>query len=205
MRMGQRVTPAPALDDTWPRPTHDLIEESCMRIPTTFDRALLAAALLLASSPAVPVACSQEEVRGIPPAPPRAEGLGPWQRLILRGATLIDGTGAPPVGPVDIVVEGNRIKNIKSVGAPGTPIDATKRPKAESADHEIDLTGHYVLPGFVDLHGHLGGHEQGTPAEYVLKLWMGHGITTSSDPGSGNGLEFMVEHRKRSEANQITG
>jgi len=175
-----------------------------MRIPTTFHRALLAAALLLASSPAVPVAWSQEEVRGIPPAPPRAEGLGPWQRLILRGATLIDGTGAPPVGPVDIVVEGNRIKNIKSVGAPGTPIDATKRPKAESGDHEIDLTGHYVLPGFVDLHGHLGGHEQGTPAEYVLKLWMGHGITTSSDPGSGNGLEFMVEHKKKSEANQIT-
>jgi hypothetical protein len=38
----------------------------------------------------------------------------------------------------------------------------------------------------------------------VLKLWMAHGITTSADPGSGNGLEFMVEHKKKSEANQIT-
>ena len=108
------------------------------------------------------------------------------------------------MGPVDIVVEGNRIKDIKSVGAPGAPIDQTKRPKAEPGDHEIDLAGHYVLPGFVDLHGHMGGYEQGTPAEYVLKLWMSHGITTSADPGSGNGLDFMVEHKKKSEANQIT-
>ena len=30
------------------------------------------------------------------------EGDGPHQRLILRGATIIDGTGAPPMGPVDI-------------------------------------------------------------------------------------------------------
>ncbi len=149
-------------------------------------------------------AAAQSEVRSIPPAPPRAEGEGPWKRLILRGATLVDGTGAPPAGPVDIVVEGNRIKDVKSVGAPGSPIDQTKRPRLEPGDHEIDVSGQYVLPGFVDLHGHMGGYEQGTPAEYVLKLWMGHGITTSCDPGSGNGLDFMVEHKRKSELNQIT-
>jgi imidazolonepropionase-like amidohydrolase len=149
-------------------------------------------------------AAAQTEIRSITPAPPRAEGEGPWKRLILRGATLIDGTGAPPVGPVDIVVEGNRIKDVKSVGAPGAALDQTQRPKLEAGDHEIDVSGQYVLPGFVDLHGHMGGYEQGTPAEYVLKLWMGHGITTSCDPGSGNGLDFMVEHKKKSELNQIT-
>jgi cytosine/adenosine deaminase-related metal-dependent hydrolase len=167
------------------------------------DLCRLAPVLLLAGLVTTGAAWAEEE-RGIPPAPPRAEGEGPWKRLILRGATLVDGTGAPPVGPVDIVVEGNRIQSIRSVGAPGVPIDETKRPKLEAGDHEIDLAGHYVLPGFVDLHGHLGGREQGTPAEYVLKLWMAHGITTSSDPGSGNGLEFMVEHKKKSELNQIT-
>jgi imidazolonepropionase-like amidohydrolase len=140
----------------------------------------------------------------IAPAPARAEGEGPWKRLILRGATLIDGTGAPPVGPVDIVVEGNVIREIRSVGAPGVPIDAAKRPRAEAGDHEIDVAGHFVLPGFVDLHGHMGGREQGTPAEYVLKLWMAHGITTSSDPGSGVGLDLMVEHKRKGEANLIT-
>ena len=49
-------------------------------------------------------------------APDRAEGKGPYDRLILRGATLIDGTGAPPAGPVDIVIEKNRIVRIRSVG-----------------------------------------------------------------------------------------
>ena len=32
--------------------------------------------------------------------------------MIIRGATLIDGTGGPPRGPVDIVIEGNRITDV---------------------------------------------------------------------------------------------
>ena len=44
------------------------------------------------------------------PAPARraGEGEGPFQRLIIRGATLIDGSGSPPRGPVDIIVEGQQ-------------------------------------------------------------------------------------------------
>ncbi|MEC7833858.1 MAG: hypothetical protein VX604_02980, partial [Gemmatimonadota bacterium] len=41
------------------------------------------------------------------------EGDGPHERLILRGATIIDGTGAPPMGPVDIVIEGDRITEVR--------------------------------------------------------------------------------------------
>ena len=144
---------------------------------------------------------------GAPPqiqaAPDRTEGEGPFARLILRGATLIDGTGAPPFGPVDIVVEGNRIVDIVSVGAPDVAINPNRRPPVRDGDQVVDLEGHYVMPGFVDLHGHLGGRAQGTPAEYVLKLWMGHGITTSADPGSGNGIGWMLEHQRRSESNEI--
>lgn len=137
-----------------------------------------------------------------PSAPDRDdEGQGPWPRLILRGVTLIDGTGAPPRSPVDVVVEGNRIVEIRSVGYPGVEISERRRPEGGPDTHEIDLTGKYLLPGFVDLHGHLSGPE--TPAEYILKLWMGHGITTSSDPGSGNGIRWMLEHRERSERNEI--
>ena len=32
------------------------------------------------------------------------EGEGPYNQLIIRGATLINSTGAPPIGPVDIVL-----------------------------------------------------------------------------------------------------
>ena len=140
----------------------------------------------------------------IQPAPPRAEGEGPFKRLILRGATLIDGTGAPPIGPVDIVIEQNRIVQVASVGSPGIAPDPEKRPKAEAGDREIDLSGMYVLPGLIDMHGHIGGKEQGTPAEYVFKLWMGHGITTIRDPGSLNGISWVLDEKAKSAKNEIT-
>jgi len=129
------------------------------------------------------------------------EGEGPFERLIIRGATVVDGTGAPARGPMDIVVEGNRIIQVQSVGAPGVPIRDEGRPK--NATREIDAQGMYVLPGFVDLHGHLGGVQQGTPSEYVLKLWMAHGVTTVRDPGSGNGVDWTLEEQARSAANAI--
>ena len=124
--------------------------------------------------------------------------------LLIRGGTLIDGTGAPAIGPMDIVIEGNRIAQIKSVGFPGVAIQEEKRPVARPGDEVMELEGHYVLPGFVDLHGHIGGREQGTPAEYVLKLWMGHGITTICDPSTENGLRWVMDHKEKSLANTIT-
>ena len=87
------------------------------------------------------------------PAPDRTEGEGPFDRLVIRGANLIDGTGAPPVGPVDIVIEGDRITEIRSVGNFGAPIDPAGRPDA--GDHEIDAHGMYVLPGFINAHAHI--------------------------------------------------
>lgn len=137
-------------------------------------------------------------------APPRAEGEGPFPRLVLRGVTVINGTGAPPIGPVDLVIEGNKIVSVKPVGNPGMPIDPADRPALGKGGREIELSGYYVLPGLVDMHGHIGGKEQGTPAEYVLKLWLAHGITTVRDPGCGNGLAFCLEHKAKSDANQIT-
>ena len=72
----------------------------------------------------------------IPDAPKRTEGDGPYNKLIIRGVTLVNSTGAPPIGPIDIVVEQNIIKEIKQVGYPGVPIDPKRRPKAEKGDKE---------------------------------------------------------------------
>jgi adenine deaminase len=108
-------------------------------------------------------------------APARSEGEGPFPHLFLRNAILIDGTGAPPVGPVDIVIENNRITNIQVLADPGAPLEA--RTRANSADRELDLAGMYVLPGFIDMHTHIGPVTS-VPAEYLYKLWLGHGITT---------------------------
>jgi imidazolonepropionase-like amidohydrolase len=144
------------------------------------------------------------QTRTVTPAPdrPAGEGEGPFERLIIRGATVIDGTGAPPNGPVDLVIEGNRIKEIVTVGYPKLPIAPEGRPKG--ATREIDAAGMYVLPGFVDMHAHMGGAAQGTPAEYVYKLWMAHGVTTIRDPGCFNGVDWCLTARARSAANRIT-
>jgi len=137
-------------------------------------------------------------------APDRQEGEGPFPQLIIRGAILVDGTGSPPFGPVDIVIEGNRITDIVNAGYPGVQPDPDRRPKLKPGGHEVDASGHYVLPGFIDMHGHIGGRAQGADAEYVYKLWMAHGITTIREPSAGNGLDWTLEEKKRSAENKIT-
>ena len=137
-------------------------------------------------------------------APQRTQGDGPYTQLIIRGATLINGNGAPPMGPVDIVIEGNKIMEISSVGFPGVAINQERRPQLKEGGKEINAEGQFVLPGFVDMHGHIGGRAQGTPAEYVFKLWMAHGITTVRDPSAGNGLNWVLEHKAKSAKNEIT-
>lgn len=143
-------------------------------------------------------------VQAAPPAAsPRNTGEGPFQRLILRGVTVINGEGAPPLGPVDVVIENDRISQLVSVGSPGAEIDEEQRPQSDEHTREIDLTGHYVLPGFIDMHGHLGGDAQGVTADYVLKLWLAHGVTTVREPGSFNGLDWVLQHARRSDRHEI--
>ncbi len=137
-------------------------------------------------------------------APEVKEGDGPYEQLIIRGATLINSTGAPPTGPCDIVIENNRIKAIKNVGFPGVAIDPADRPKLKAGGKEINAERMYLLPGFVDMHGHIGGKEQGADAEYVFKLWLAHGITTIRDPSAGNGLDWVMDQREKSNQNKIT-
>ncbi|TDO29041.1 amidohydrolase family protein [Sediminibacterium goheungense] len=137
-------------------------------------------------------------------APEVKDGDGPYTQLIIRGVTLINGTGAPPLGPMDIVIENNRIVQIQGVGSPGLPINQNRRPVLKAGGKELNCEGMYALPGLIDMHGHIGGTAQGTPAEYVFKLWMAHGITTIRDPSAGNGLEWVLEHKRKSAANTIT-
>jgi Amidohydrolase family len=137
-------------------------------------------------------------------APLVKEGDGPYTQLIIRGVTLINGTGAPPFGPVDIVIEKNRIVKIQNVGSPSLPINAARRPALKEGGKEINCDGMYAMPGLIDMHGHIGGKDQGTPAEYVFKLWMAHGITTIRDPSAGNGLSWVLDHKTKSLENTIT-
>lgn len=141
------------------------------------------------------------------PASARKEGRGPFKRLVIRSCTLIDGTGAPPIGPVDIVIEGGRIAEVRVVGFPKVPIDPARRPAA--GDEEIDASDCYVMPGFVDSHAHISFPRRSKlgvppPADYVYKLWLAHGVTSIREVGSINGLEWTLSETRRSDANEIT-
>lgn len=138
----------------------------------------------------------------VQPAPNRGadEGEGPFDRMVIRGATLIDGTGAPPYGPVDIVIEGNKIKEVVLVGTPKVPINEEDRP-AKGAK-EIDATGAYVLPGFINLHSHVSGGPKAPEAEYPYKLWLAHGITTIRGVPAGE-VSWVESEKKRSAQNKI--
>lgn len=131
------------------------------------------------------------------------QGQGPFNRLIIRGVNLIDGTGSPMLGPVDLVIEQNRIVEIAVVGYPGVPVNERRRPQVKKGDAVLDATGMYAMPGFFDNHAHTGGLAQGTTPDYVYKLWLGHGITSIREPGSGNGLDWTLHHKRLSAQNQI--
>jgi hypothetical protein len=134
------------------------------------------------------------------PAPDRApgEGAGPFETLVIRGATLIDGTGAKPRGPVDIVVRRNRISRVRPVAAADL---AEPRPPFD-ADHEVDAAGMYVLPGFVDAHVHAGGPPKNPEAEYPYKLWLAHGVTTVRGVPLAD-FDITASEKRRSARNEI--
>src|SRR5919106_319128 len=76
---------------------------------------------------------------------------------VLRGATLIDGTGAPPVRDATLIMQDGRIESV--VAGPGGPWPS----------HEvIDATGLTVLPGLIDCHDHLGFHGYELAARWGL-------------------------------------
>jgi hypothetical protein len=80
--------------------------------------------------------------------------------LAIKGGTLIDGTGAPPIPNCAIVIEAGRFARV------GRSAEVPIPPDAEV----IDVRGKTVLPGFIDGHGHL--------EDFHGELYLHLGITT---------------------------
>lgn len=81
--------------------------------------------------------------------------------LIIRGGSVLDGTGAPE-RRADVAVDGDRISAVGDLAG-------------AEATREIDATGRYVTPGFVDLHTHLDA-QIGWDPMMTSTSW--HGVTT---------------------------
>src|SRR6266513_1037591 len=78
--------------------------------------------------------------------------------LVLRGGTLIDGTGRAPVRDVTIVIADGRVDAITTGAAATWP----------SSAEVIDVAGMTVLPGLIDCHDHLAFHGYELAARWEL-------------------------------------
>lgn len=119
---------------------------------------------------------------------------------ILRGGTLIDGNGGPPIEQSVVVVQGNRIQAVGNTGEFGA---ATINADACI----IDVTGKWVLPGLINMHEHLFFREIVGPtrdtrakspftlAFYSLRnalIGLRRGWTTVRDMGTKGGISLEV-------------
>ncbi len=139
-------------------------------------------------------------------ARPEAQALqqGPFARLVIRGAMIINGTGGPTYGPADVVVENDRITEIRTVGDPISGITAENRPAP--GDYEIDADGMYLLPGLIDGHVHVAGPSDtrsGLPVDYYYYLHLAHGITSVVDVVGSEPLQANVELGRQVERNEV--
>jgi len=122
---------------------------------------------------------------------------GPYNRLVIRNAMVIPGHGGPPVGPYDIVIEGNTITQM----IPFDPVSAERqRRERPTGDRVIDANGMYVMPGLIDLHMHL--RQAPMELEYVYYLKLAHGVTTMV-PAADRGLDSAMQQARLSARNEI--
>lgn len=120
---------------------------------------------------------------------PSTQGAQAGQFLVIEGATLIDGTGKPPMTRAVIVIQGDRIQNIFRKGEQKYPPQA----------RVIQADGKTIIPGLFDIDTHIG--QQGLEAAaQALTNYLYHGITNISDTGvtflHGPGLRQLEQQGK---------
>jgi imidazolonepropionase-like amidohydrolase len=101
---------------------------------------------------------------------------------LFRGATVIDGTGAPPRPRTSVLVIGDRIAAI------GPDAEFSEHPDAEI----FDADGLTILPGLSDLHAHLtnwlpksGGLGEGDRPGWLVPGFLADVIAVDGDPLAG--------------------
>ena len=96
--------------------------------------------------------------------------------LVIRGGTVVDGTGAPR-RVADVAIDGQTITAVGVVTGQGR--------------REFDATGHLVTPGWVDIHTHYDGQVSWDP---FLSPSCWHGVTTVVMGNCGVGFAPVKPH-----------
>jgi len=93
----------------------------------------------------------------------------------LVGARLITMNGDEVIENGTIVVRNNRIETVGPTGQVQVPAGA----------NEIDVSGHTILPGFVDTHAHLRARGVHRVQNWSYVANLAYGVTTTRDPQTG--------------------
>ncbi len=118
------------------------------------------------------------------------------QVIVLQNATIIDGTGRAPIANGSVVISGGKIQAI----GPSSQV------KAPAQAQVVDLAGKYIIPGIMNLHGHVGmtkGLVQDMKnytrenVDHNLRLYAQYGVTTTTSMGSDGDLILEVRDEQR--------
>ncbi len=105
---------------------------------------------------------------------------------VLLGGTLIDGNGGAPLANSAIIIQGNKIREVGRADKIKIPEKAKK----------VDISGKWVLPGFIDCHIHLTYPYNNVQfftdtdslatlrALNIMNLYLKSGVTSVRDVGS---------------------
>jgi len=96
--------------------------------------------------------------------------------VVLRGATLIDGSGGAPRTGAVLVIAADRIR---SIGGPGAAVPANAT--------VVDLAGKFVIPGLVESHSHY--------EEWMGEVFLNHGVTSVMSVGGNWGDKKEASQR----------
>lgn len=116
---------------------------------------------------------------------------------VLQHFTLIDGNGGSPQADAAMIVNNGRIQWVG-------PASQLKAPRNAQA---IDLSGKYVMPGIINLHGHLGNVVDLTQdpkfftrenIESNLKTYASYGVTSVLSMGTEQDLIYKIRAEQRS-------
>jgi imidazolonepropionase-like amidohydrolase len=139
-----------------------------------------------------PATVLSDDPRRVPASPvPR----GPDRTLVLIGGRIFDGTGQEAFEGT-LVIERNRIAEVLPPEATNWPADA----------HVVDVSGRTVMPGLIDLHGHLsypfvGAHlfqtqsaaDQALRGAERLRYFVESGVTSVRDVASHGDVVFRLK------------
>ena len=90
----------------------------------------------------------------------------PDGQILIHASQLFDGKSSTYLKDVDILIEGNRIKEI-------TPH------KPHNVSNVVDAIGKTVMPGLIEMHT----HQNGSGGEMLGRNWLAYGITSVRETG----------------------